>query len=76
MKHPEMKKLFFLGGAVVLAMALVGCETIEQERRAEKHEEASRRCSTYGAREGSRAYDDCMRRQHHRSDRDRHRDRN
>jgi hypothetical protein len=70
MNHFEMKAMarrtLSIGGAVALTLALIGCETIEQERRAERYEDAARKCSNYGAREGSRAYSDCMYRQHRR----------
>lgn len=58
------------GIVVFLALALTGCGTIEREFREERYEEASQACSDYGARAGSRAYEDCMRRQHQHWDRD------
>lgn len=74
----EMKigaqRLLSIGSACVLLMALTGCETLEDRRRHERHEDA-RKCSSYGAREGSRAFSDCMYRRQLRRDRDRDWDR-
>lgn len=57
-----------IGGMAVLVSALVGCETIERERYTEWREDAARKCTAYGGREGSQAYSDCMHRQQKRRD--------
>lgn len=67
---PTTRRMISIGSVVILALTLVGCESLEQRRQRERDEDA-RKCFRYGTREGSRAHDDCMYRQQQRRDRDR-----
>lgn len=64
------RQTLLIAGAALFSLALAGCETIEDQRREEWYENV-RRCAEAGAREGSRAHAECMRRREHHQDRGR-----
>lgn len=67
-----MRRKRLTGSVALLALALAGCETLEDQRREEWYDNV-RSCAEGGVREGSRAHDQCMRRREHHRDRDRER---
>ena len=67
-----MRRTLLTGSVALLSLTLVGCETLEDQRREEWYDDV-RRCAEAGVREGSRAHDRCMRQREHHRDRDRER---
>ncbi|MGH6862207.1 MAG: hypothetical protein ACRECY_18305 [Phyllobacterium sp.] len=75
-EKPEMEKFamnalarmtLLACSSVVLAVALTGCMSAEEQRQANLHEDGGT-CSDFGARYGSQAHTQCMLRQQQRRD--------
>lgn len=65
--NPITRTTPFISGAMVLALTLTGCMSVDEQRQMNLHEDGGT-CSDFGVRYGSRGHTECMLKQQQRRD--------